>query len=320
MTIRSTEKKYWAFISYSSKDRKWGQWLHKRLENYPIPEEFRGVELFDGATLGKNLRPVFRDRDELSESADLGPAIHNALQQSRFLVVLDWKSGRDLGSLDIAYPEIIQDAKRVDDRVLIAIYHYNDETSTLSSWNWTGESPATPLKKDLPGTLGPLVVSEGDKAFTILSLLKKDAQRSLALFALAKDGGSLKQLDPLESADGDLAWIDDDPTEFADGLCHLIRKDGSARPNIFDAHTGSLYRHRLPNRPQRRRQRRIQDGLLYRGRLTGLGRGGHLGLDPARKKGRSKPRHYFPGSTTKKPLPSSSVGRAKRGKVSPAPI
>jgi hypothetical protein len=84
----STDKKYWAFISYSSKDRKWGQWLHKRLENYPIPEEFRGVELFDGATLGKNLRPVFRDRDELSGSADLGPAIHRALQQSRFLVVL----------------------------------------------------------------------------------------------------------------------------------------------------------------------------------------------------------------------------------------
>ena len=81
-------KKYWAFISYSSKDRKWGQWLHRRLESYPIPAEFQGTELFDGAVLGKNLRPIFRDRDELSGSANLGPAIEKSLQQSRFLIVL----------------------------------------------------------------------------------------------------------------------------------------------------------------------------------------------------------------------------------------
>ncbi|MFC4995528.1 toll/interleukin-1 receptor domain-containing protein [Rubritalea tangerina] len=82
------EKKYWAFISYSSKDKKWGQWLHRNLERYPIPKELQGSILFDGAILGKNLRPIFRDRDELSGSADLGPALENALQQSRYLVVL----------------------------------------------------------------------------------------------------------------------------------------------------------------------------------------------------------------------------------------
>ncbi|MDA0766561.1 MAG: toll/interleukin-1 receptor domain-containing protein [Verrucomicrobia bacterium] len=82
------DKKYWAFISYSSLDRKWGQWLHRRLENYPIPKEFRGTEIFDGAVLGKNLRPIFRDRDELPGSAELGPAILKGLKQSRFLIVL----------------------------------------------------------------------------------------------------------------------------------------------------------------------------------------------------------------------------------------
>jgi tetratricopeptide (TPR) repeat protein len=82
------QKSYWAFISYSSKDRKWGEWLHRRLENYPIPSEFRGLEVFDGAVLGKNLRPVFRDRDELAGSSNLGEAIHTALEASRFLVVL----------------------------------------------------------------------------------------------------------------------------------------------------------------------------------------------------------------------------------------
>ncbi len=81
-------KKYWAFISYSSKDRKWAQWLHSRLENYPIPKEFQGTTVFDGAPLGKNLRPIFRDRDELTGSAELGPAIQRALEQSRYLIVL----------------------------------------------------------------------------------------------------------------------------------------------------------------------------------------------------------------------------------------
>ena len=81
-------KRYWAFISYSSKDRKEGEWLQRRLERYPIPQDLRGTEIMDGEILGKFLRPVFRDRDELSGSAHLGPAIHAALRASRFLIVL----------------------------------------------------------------------------------------------------------------------------------------------------------------------------------------------------------------------------------------
>ena len=84
----SKQKKYWAFISYSSKDAKWGKWLHKRLENYSIPTEFQQIEFVDGTKLGKHVRPVFRDRDELSSSAELGPAILEALENSRFLIVL----------------------------------------------------------------------------------------------------------------------------------------------------------------------------------------------------------------------------------------
>ena len=88
MSESSSPKKYWAFISYSSKDKKWGSWLHRRLENYPIPKEFREIEIFDGGTLKKNLRPCFRDRDELAGSTKLGPAILAALKESRYLVVL----------------------------------------------------------------------------------------------------------------------------------------------------------------------------------------------------------------------------------------
>ena len=84
----TTQNTYWAFISYSSKDKKWGSWLHKKLESYPIPKEFREDQVFDGAVLGKNLRPIFRDRDELAGSSDLGPAILEALKKSRYLILL----------------------------------------------------------------------------------------------------------------------------------------------------------------------------------------------------------------------------------------
>ncbi len=88
MMEEQDEYKYWAFISYSSRDRKWGEWLRKRLEGYGLPKDFVGLELADGTKLPKNLRPVFRDRDELSVSSSLGPAIEKALVESRFLIVL----------------------------------------------------------------------------------------------------------------------------------------------------------------------------------------------------------------------------------------
>ena len=31
MAESTQAKNYWAFISYSSKDGKWGRWLHKRV-------------------------------------------------------------------------------------------------------------------------------------------------------------------------------------------------------------------------------------------------------------------------------------------------
>ena len=80
--------KYWAFISYSSKDGRWGEWLRKRIENYSVPKDLRGHTFPDGATLGKHLRPVFRDRDELPGADNLGEKIHAALTESRYLIVL----------------------------------------------------------------------------------------------------------------------------------------------------------------------------------------------------------------------------------------
>ena len=79
--------KYRAFISYSHKDGGWANWLHKKLETYRIPRELVGKATESGKIPSK-LFPVFRDRDELSSSSDLGGEIEKALRESESLVVI----------------------------------------------------------------------------------------------------------------------------------------------------------------------------------------------------------------------------------------
>jgi len=79
--------KYWAFISYSHSDREWGDWLHKVLETYRVPRRLIGRESRDG-TIPPRLYPIFRDREELPVSSDLGSNINEALRESRYLIVV----------------------------------------------------------------------------------------------------------------------------------------------------------------------------------------------------------------------------------------
>ncbi|UTW56334.1 toll/interleukin-1 receptor domain-containing protein [Kordiimonas sp. SCSIO 12610] len=78
---------YKAFISYSHRDRKIGERLHKWLERYKLPKSLVGKETRIGhvpARLGK----IFRDREELPASDDLTTEIRKALEQSEFMIVL----------------------------------------------------------------------------------------------------------------------------------------------------------------------------------------------------------------------------------------
>src|SRR5438876_9196619 len=79
--------KYWAFLSYSHADKKWGDWLHKALETYRVPRRLVGTESRDGK-VPPRLFPIFRDREELPVSADLGANINEALAESRYLIVI----------------------------------------------------------------------------------------------------------------------------------------------------------------------------------------------------------------------------------------
>lgn len=78
--------KYWAFISYSHKDEAWATWLHKSLEAYRIPRPL--VRRTPSGETPRRLIPIFRDRDELAGSADLGGTIRAALAATRWLIVI----------------------------------------------------------------------------------------------------------------------------------------------------------------------------------------------------------------------------------------
>ena len=78
---------YWAFISYSHADEAWAPWLHLSLEKYRVPRRLIGRPHTFG-TVPRDLRPVFRDRDELVSGPELSTAIHTALAGSRDLIVI----------------------------------------------------------------------------------------------------------------------------------------------------------------------------------------------------------------------------------------
>lgn len=78
---------YKAFISYSHKDRNWGEWLFKALESYSIPRHLIGKNTKSGI-VPSHLKPIFRDREELAASDSLSEEIRTALKASEYLILL----------------------------------------------------------------------------------------------------------------------------------------------------------------------------------------------------------------------------------------
>jgi len=73
--------RYAAFISYSHRDRKWAEWLHRSIERYRPPRHLSAGSL-------PALRPVFLDRAELPSSSDLAVSVRTALEASDALIVV----------------------------------------------------------------------------------------------------------------------------------------------------------------------------------------------------------------------------------------
>ena len=77
-----TQKRCYAFISYSHKDIKIAKWLHKKLESYKLPSEIHNE--FENS---KYLRPIFRDQEDLSTGI-LSNELRKHLEQSKYLVIV----------------------------------------------------------------------------------------------------------------------------------------------------------------------------------------------------------------------------------------
>ncbi len=80
-------KRYRVFLSYSHADTKWARWVMRRLEGWRVPKRLHG-RMAPIGEVGARIAPVFRDRDELPTTSDLGESIRAALRESATLVVI----------------------------------------------------------------------------------------------------------------------------------------------------------------------------------------------------------------------------------------
>jgi tetratricopeptide (TPR) repeat protein len=83
----AADVRYCAFLSYSHSDEKNADWLHRCLEQFRVPRALVGRGTARGI-IPPSLGVVFRDRQELAASSDLGGSIRGAIAQSRALIVL----------------------------------------------------------------------------------------------------------------------------------------------------------------------------------------------------------------------------------------
>ena len=81
---QNRENSYIAFISYRHKelDKKAAELIQKKIENYVIPKEFRE------SPEQKRFGHCFRDEDELPASSSLSASIYEALDASKYLIVI----------------------------------------------------------------------------------------------------------------------------------------------------------------------------------------------------------------------------------------
>ena len=174
------ERRYKAFISYSHRDKAVAEWLHGALESYRLPPglDAKGVE--DG------LRPIFKDREELPASENLGEAIKSALADSDALIVLCSPSAaispwiakeidlfkRQHGDANV-FPAVVDGEPPYNMPPPLLVHYENGEPT---------EEPAEPAAADLRAEadgrkLGLLKLAAGLAGVRLDELVDREAQR-----------------------------------------------------------------------------------------------------------------------------------------------
>src|SRR5207248_2302529 len=93
------QPRYFAFLSYSHKDKALADWLHHELERFRVPRALAG-RLTANGIVPRRLTPIFRDEHDLAAAGDLGGEIKAALAVSQYLIVLcspTWSSAKRRG-------------------------------------------------------------------------------------------------------------------------------------------------------------------------------------------------------------------------------
>jgi tetratricopeptide (TPR) repeat protein len=159
--------RYWAFITYTHKNRRFADWLHARLERFRIPARLQSRLAVDVPNR-ERLAPVFTDRAELAATHSLSEAIQTALDESRFLIVVASRASARSPRVDaeIEYFKKTGDCRRiltviVDGHPNAALRGFSDEDECLprtlrlsEGGQATARSLAGPLGADARGGFG----------------------------------------------------------------------------------------------------------------------------------------------------------------------
>lgn len=252
----SAPHRYWAYLSYSHRDEADAKWLHNALESFAVPPALVGRETTHGR-IPKSFAPIFRDRQELAASSDLGGEIRAAIAGSRFLIVLcspaaaasHW-TNEEIATFKRLHP---------DSRILAAI---------VAGEPWASLMPGREAEECFPPALR--VVFDGRGRAT-----KKRAEPIAADLREGRDG---RRMGMLKIAAGMLGV----------GLDDLVRREAQRRQKRLTyiaaaslagmTLTSGLAVFAFDKRDEARDQRREAEGLVgfmlgdLRGKLEPIGR------------------------------------------------
>jgi tetratricopeptide (TPR) repeat protein len=166
--------RYRAFISYSHKDKAAASRIHREVEAYRVPKRLVGTRTFVGV-VPRRLAPLFRDRDELPASADLGSELSEALRLSMFLIVVCTPASAKSHWVD---EEVLQFKQlRGEDRVLAVI---------ASGTPFASDTPGKEHEECFPRSLRFRLGADGALSDTPAEVIAADIRSSSGGWRLAK--------------------------------------------------------------------------------------------------------------------------------------